>query len=36
MHEMVDLITISRAYEANQKMITTTDQEMQKTFDALG
>jgi flagellar basal body rod protein FlgG len=36
MHEMVDLITISRAYEANQKMITTIDQEQQKTFDALG
>jgi flagellar basal body rod protein FlgG len=36
MHEMVDLITISRAYEANQKMITTVDQEQQKTFDALG
>jgi flagellar basal body rod protein FlgG len=36
MHEMVDLITISRAYESNQKMITTTDNEMQKTLDALG
>jgi flagellar basal-body rod protein FlgF len=36
MHEMVDLITISRAYESNQKMITTVDQEMQKTLDALG
>jgi flagellar basal-body rod protein FlgF len=36
MHEMVDLITISRAYESNQKMITTMDQEMQKTLDALG
>jgi flagellar basal-body rod protein FlgF len=36
MHEMVDLITISRAYESNQKMITTEDQEMQKTLDALG
>jgi flagellar basal-body rod protein FlgF len=36
MHEMVDLITISRAYESNQKMITTQDQEMQKTLDALG
>jgi flagellar basal-body rod protein FlgF len=36
MHEMVDLITISRAYESNQKMITTMDTEMQKTLDALG
>ncbi len=36
MHEMVDLITISRAYESNQKMITTMDSEMQKTLDALG
>lgn len=36
MHEMVDLITISRAYESNQKMISTVDQEMQKTLDALG
>jgi flagellar basal-body rod protein FlgF len=35
-HEMVDLITISRAYESNQKMISTVDQEMQKTLDALG
>ena len=36
MHEMVDLITISRAYESNQKIISTADQEMQKTLDALG
>jgi flagellar basal-body rod protein FlgF len=36
MHEMVDLITISRAYESNQKMITTMDTERQKTLDALG
>jgi flagellar basal-body rod protein FlgF len=36
MHEMVDLITISRAYESNQKVISTADQEMQKTLDALG
>ncbi len=36
MHEMVDLITISRAYESNQKVISSADQEMQKTLDALG
>ncbi len=36
LREMVDLVLISRAYEANQKIITTVDQEMQKTFDALG
>jgi flagellar basal body rod protein FlgG len=36
MHEMVDLITISRAYESNQKIISSADQEMQKTLDALG
>ncbi|MFI5336385.1 MAG: flagellar hook-basal body protein [Opitutales bacterium] len=34
--EMVDLVLISRAYEANQKIITTTDDQMQKTLDALG
>lgn len=34
--EMVDLVLISRAYEANQKIITTTDEQMQKTLDALG
>jgi flagellar basal-body rod protein FlgF len=36
LREMVDLVLISRAYEANQKMITTIDQQMQKTLDALG
>lgn len=36
LHEMVDLVLISRAYEANQKIITTFDQEGQKTLDALG
>ena len=36
MREMVDLVLISRAYEANQKIITTTDDRMQKTLDALG
>jgi flagellar basal-body rod protein FlgF len=36
LREMVDLVLISRAYEANQKMINTVDQQMQKTLDALG
>ena len=36
LREMVDLVIISRAYEANQKMITTIDQQMQKALDALG
>jgi len=36
LREMVDLVLISRAYEANQKIITTADQQMQKTLDALG
>jgi flagellar basal body rod protein FlgG len=36
LREMVDLVLISRAYEANQKMITSVDQQMQKTLDALG
>jgi flagellar basal-body rod protein FlgF len=36
LREMVDLVLISRAYEANQKIITTVDEQMQKTFDALG
>jgi flagellar basal body rod protein FlgG len=36
LREMVDLVLISRAYEANQKIITTTDDQMQKTLDALG
>jgi flagellar basal body rod protein FlgG len=33
---MVDLVLISRAYEANQKMITTVDEQTQKALDALG
>jgi flagellar basal body rod protein FlgG len=36
MREMVDLICISRAYEANQKIISCVDQQLQKTLDALG
>lgn len=36
LREMVDLVIISRAYEANQKMISTLDQQMQKALDALG
>jgi len=36
LREMVDLVLISRAYEANEKIISTVDQQMQKTLDALG
>jgi flagellar basal body rod protein FlgG len=36
LREMVDLVLISRAYEANQKMITTLDDQMGKALDALG
>ncbi|HKB89774.1 MAG TPA: flagellar hook-basal body protein [Opitutaceae bacterium] len=36
LREMVDLVTISRAYESNQKMITSSDEIMQKTLEALG
>ncbi len=36
LREMVDLVNIARAYEANQKLITSHDQTMQKTLDALG
>lgn len=36
LREMVDLVLIARAYEANQKVISTVDQQMQKTLDALG
>lgn len=36
LREMVDLVLISRAYEANQKIITSIDDQMQKTLDALG
>eukprot|EP01035_Chromulina_nebulosa_P015100 gene15100-20002_t len=35
LREMVDLVLINRAYEANQKIITSVDQQMQKTLDAL-
>jgi flagellar basal body rod protein FlgG len=33
---MVDLVTISRAYEANQKIITSTDDRLDKTIQAFG
>jgi len=36
LREMVDLVLISRAYEANQKMITAIDQQMGKALEALG
>ena len=36
LREMVDLVLISRAYEANQKIISTVDQQMEKTLNALG
>jgi flagellar basal body rod protein FlgG len=36
MREMVDMVLISRCYDANQKLIKTADEEMQKTLDALG
>lgn len=36
LREMVDLVLISRAYEANQKIISTVDQQLQKTLEALG
>lgn len=36
LREMVDLVLISRAYEANQKIITTVDQQMEKALEALG
>lgn len=36
LREMVDLVTISRAYEANQKVITNRDDVMNKTLDAFG
>ena len=35
LREMVDLVLISRAYEANQKMIKAVDDQMQKTLEAL-
>jgi flagellar basal body rod protein FlgG len=36
LHEMVDLVTISRAYEANQKLITSDDELLDKTIQAFG
>jgi flagellar basal body rod protein FlgG len=36
LHEMVDLVTISRAYEANQKVITSSDDLLDKTIQAFG
>jgi flagellar basal body rod protein FlgG len=36
LREMVDLVNIARAYEANQKLIQNYDQTLQKTLDALG
>jgi len=36
LHEMVDLVTISRAYEANQKIITSSDDLLEKTIQAFG
>jgi len=35
MREMVNLVLISRAYEANQKVIANSDQQGQKTLEAL-
>lgn len=36
LREMVDLVLIGRAYEANEKMIRTVDDQMGKTLEALG
>ena len=36
LYEMVDLVTISRAYEANQKVITSRDDLMDKTLKTFG
>lgn len=36
LREMVDMVLISRAYEANQKIISTVEKTMQKTLEALG
>jgi flagellar basal body rod protein FlgG len=33
---MVNLVQISRAYDANQHVITTNDKQMQKELDELG
>ncbi|MDD2765216.1 MAG: flagellar hook-basal body protein [Opitutaceae bacterium] len=36
LHEMADLVTVSRAYEANQKLITSRDELLEKVLQALG
>jgi flagellar basal body rod protein FlgG len=36
LREMVDLVLISRAYEANQKIINTVDEQLKKSLEALG
>lgn len=36
LREMVDLVNIARAYEANQKLIQSRDQSLEKTLDMLG
>jgi flagellar basal body rod protein FlgG len=36
LREMVNLVLISRAYDANQRVITNADEQMQKELDALG
>ena len=36
LHEMIALVQIARAYEANQKIITSRDQNLQKALDTLG
>jgi flagellar basal body rod protein FlgG len=36
LHEMISLVQIARAYEANQKIITSRDQNLQKALEALG
>jgi flagellar basal body rod protein FlgG len=36
LREMVDMVVISRAYEANQKIISTGDETLQKTIEELG
>jgi flagellar basal body rod protein FlgG len=36
LREMVDLVNIARAYEANQKLIQTRDQALGRTIETLG
>ena len=36
LREMISLVQIARAYEANQKIITNRDQNVQKALDTLG